>query len=88
MLSIIETGALSSKTLGTVRMLQQDYASGFTGTVAVAGTTEDAYLALSIRPMEPLAPGPSLPKPSAPPLPAPLPPQGDPPSNGTILRPR
>ena len=85
MLSIIETGALSSKTLGTVRMLQQDYASGFTGKVAVAGTTEDAWLAFSIQPM---APGPSLPKPSAPPLPAPLPPQGDPPSNGTILRPR
>ena len=89
MLSIIESGALSKRTLGTVVVKQQDYyASGFTGTVAVAGTTEDAYLALSIRPMEPLAPGPSLPKPSAPTLSAPLPPKGDPPSNGTILRPR
>lgn len=92
MLSIIESGALSKRTLGTVVVKQPDYyASGFTGTVAVAGTTEDAYLALSIRPMEPLDPlaaGPSLPKPSAPTLSAPLPPKGDPPSNGTILRPR
>ena len=92
MLSIIESGALSKRTLGTVVVKQQDYyASGFTGTVVVAGTTEDAYLALSIRPMEPvdpLAAGLSLPQPSAPTLSAPLPPKGDPPSNGTILRPR
>ena len=45
MLSIIDSGALSTKTLGTVRMLQQDYASGFTGKLAVAATTEDAWLA-------------------------------------------
>ena len=87
MLSIIESGALSKRILGTVVVKQPDYASGFTGTVTVAGTTEDAYLALSIRPMEPLAPGPSQPKPSAPPLSAPLPLKGDPPSNGIILRP-
>ena len=60
MLSIIDSGALSTRILGTVRVLQQDYASGFTGKLAVAGTQEDAWLAFSIQPM---APGPSLPKP-------------------------